>query len=154
MKKGRLLMMTVVLVLLPVQALAAVCFQTTDSIPGVVVVALLGQVETLGSRTTVPPLSAFTGFFGLLGEFINPCGGGGVGQSTPVIGTAHLRSDQKAHLMIYVGPTNICGASVYEVILDPPSYSSGTGTQEIMAAGFRRSVNFVAAPSCPPVLPR
>ena len=100
--------------LLPGQALAAVCFNVS---PYIDVVVLELQGEPAG------------GYFNLVGEVVGTCG---EGTSMPFNGTAHLRNDGKAHFGLVVHSPDVtstvsCAPYSMQGTLDPPSFNSGAG---------------------------
>lgn len=137
-KKKRILTMLAVvgvLLLLPLQALAAICFNLSP-LPDVAVIEIAGQGGD---------------FFSLVGEVVNWCGSG---TSSPISGSAHLRSDGKAHFGVSshdIGPSPTCGPGWIQGTLDPPSFNSGSGFYNKYAG--TAAVTFVAA-SCPLILPQ
>lgn len=137
-KKKRILTMLAVvgvLLLLPLQALAAICFNLSP-LPDVAVIEIAGQGGD---------------FFSLVGEVVNWCG---PGTSSPLSGSAHLRSDGKAHFGVSVHALDgsaTCNPGWFTGTLDPPSFNSGSGFYNRF--GGTTAVTFVAA-SCPLILPQ
>ncbi len=100
--------------LLPAPALATICFQLAP-FSDVVVLEIHGD-----------PVG---GFYSLIGEDVGPCG---PTTSMPLVGTAHLRADGKAHIGLVVNSANDdgvidCRPFTIQGTLDPPSFNSGAG---------------------------
>lgn len=135
-KKKRILTMSAVvgvLLLLPLQALAAICFNVSP-FTDVAVIELAGQGGD---------------FFSLVGEVVNWCGSG---TSMPLSGSAHLRSDGKAHFGVSIhgpvgAPTATCVPGWYQGTLSPPSFNSGSGFHR-NDLGTVTAITFVPV-SCP-----
>ena len=126
---------TLVMLLVPLPAYAAVCFRSlstdtarTDNIK----VTLAGSGEE---------------FFALVGEAVRvSCSGSA--QSAPLTGTAHLRADGKAHFSVFIGGTAACLPLNISGTLDPPAFNSGSGTIDIPSNDTFGTTTFSAI-SCP-----
>lgn len=133
MSTRRVLLVAVALGLLlviPVQALAALCI-----------------TPSVGATFVLTGAAGPEGFFFILGELVQPCTGLST-QSAPVTGTGHLRPDGRIHLGLAVSPTANCTASFYEAFLDPPAFNSGTGTVNNPGVTFFMPRTYSPA-SCP-----
>ena len=122
--------------LLPAQALAGICFKSTTGTGEQMIVKLTvaGQAEE---------------FFNLLGEAIHTAGCA-TSESSPLNGTAHLRSDGKVHFGMTVRGTLHCDPVMLQGLLNPPSYDSGSGTFDIVNGDYgNASFSAVACPSLP-----
>lgn len=128
----RMLMMLAfagVLLLLPLQALAAVCVNA----------APFSEVLVLEIEGTIGA------FFDLVGEHVGTCG---ANTSRPLSGTAHVRSTGVAHFgTISHNSSSSCVPVFIQGTLNPPSYTSGTGYYRNTAGGAG-ALTFSAA-SCP-----
>lgn len=124
----------VVLVLLPLPAIAAVCFNASPLLD-VVVMDVAGQGGS---------------FFSLAGEVVGWCG---TGTSMPLSGAAHIRPDGKAHFGISihgpVGSPATCVPGWYQGTLNAPAFNTGTGFHR-NALGGTTALTFVAV-TCPTI---
>ena len=109
----RALLLSVIAILLPVQALAAICF-TPSPFPDVLVIEVTGFGGT---------------FFSLAGEDVGACG---PGTSMPLHGSAHLRADESAHFAISViTAASQCVPARIQGRVNPPGYNTGSGFHQI-----------------------
>lgn len=134
MKKRTLMMLVIggALLLLPLQALAQVCFRPSP----------FSTVVKIG-------ISSGSGeFFDLVGEEVGSCG---AGTSGPFSGTAHLRSDGKAHVGLgnHIVSGTTCGPYWYTLFLNPPTFDTGTGFHRNIF-GITTTLTVTAA-SCQPL---
>ncbi len=110
MKTRTIICAVVLAALLPVQALAAVCFQLAPA-QDVLVIEVDGQPAG--------------GYFNLVGEDVGTCG---PGTAMPLNGTAHFRSDGNVHFGVIIhSTTSSCAPFTIQGILDPPFFTSGSG---------------------------
>ena len=136
----RMLALTGALVLLPVQTWAAVCFNVVRGVvTDVVVIEVVGQAGP---------------FFSLVGEALIACGTGT--NSMPLSGSAHVRSDGKAHFGISISSLTVPSGLVAPCVpvwiqgtLDPPAFNTGTGV--VRFEGSPSAAFPFTAASCPPL---
>lgn len=125
MRNRRLLVFAVIMLLLPVQAFAAVCFrsQAQNGFAGI-----SGDVNDL--RVVLVNPSPSEGFFSLVGEARrSSCD---PSENAPLTGAAHIRlSDGAAHFSVFIGGTAHCLPVVIEGIVHPSTYNSGTGNIDV-----------------------
>ena len=129
----RALMLSAIAILLPAQALAAVCFTPSPFVADVLVIEVTGSAG---------------GFFSLAGEEVGACG---PGTSMPLHGSAHLKADGKAHFGVTVLSSSgnpPCVPGIYQGVVDPPAYTSGSGFHQNLATGVTTPVTFIPA-ACP-----
>ncbi len=122
--------------LLPAQTFAGICLNATmDSGDEMIIkFTVAGQAEE---------------FFNLLGEGIHTVGCAS-SESAPLNGSAHARSDGQVHFGVTITGTLSCDPIMFEGLLTPPSYNSGTGTFDILNGGFGNATfNAVACPPLP-----
>lgn len=111
----RALMLSVIAILLPAQALAAVCFTPGPFSPQEVLV-----IEVTGSGG---------GFFSLAGEYVGACG---PGTSMPLHGSAHLRPDGSAHFAVsIISAASQCLPFRIQGTVNPPAFNNGSGFHQI-----------------------
>jgi hypothetical protein len=135
MKRRFLLLLVVIICLLPAQGFAAVCFQSTST----------DTERTDNIKLAVgAPVEEF---FPLLGEAVRvSCSESA--ESAPLTGTAHLRSDGKAHFSVFIGGTAGCFPLIIEGTLDPPAFNTGSGNIDIPSNETFGTTTFTAI-SCP-----
>jgi hypothetical protein len=127
------LVVMLVVLLLPVQTFAAVCFK-----------ASFGSSEATIKLTVAAVAEEF---FSLVGEGIKTsCASS---ESAPLTGTAHLRPDGKAHFSVTIGGTASCDPIMFQGLLDPPSFNTGSGTFDEINGGFGDAT--FSAVSCLPL---
>ena len=132
-----MLVVALVAVLVPIQALAGVCF----SINGFTTIFL-----------AVGPISE--GFANLVGEAVSPCkltNGNPSGESAPFTGSAHARANADAQFWLSVGGTASCFPISVQGTLVAPSYDSGSGTVE--SPSTNGVANITITPAGYPALP-
>ena len=115
------------LVLLPLRAQAAVCINPSP-LTEVWVIEIAGQGGP---------------FFSLVGEMVGRCG---PATSYPLIGSAHLRPDGKAHFGGTISAPD-CSPGWFTGILAPPNFNSGSGIFQYYT-GSANNLTFVPA-TCP-----
>jgi hypothetical protein len=133
MKTLELLVLAVAGTLLPVHALAAVCFKDqAEETLSLEIIASVGGVISVAGRfvTNQAPVT-------------DP------GAHLPVTGVGFLRSDGKATVGLTVhGVSPTQSPFIIQGVLDGPLFNSGTGRLENVANGFTETLTWVPA-NCP-----
>jgi hypothetical protein len=119
---GSPLVVMLVMLLLPVQTFAAVCFK-----------ASFGTSEATIKLTVAGVAEEF---FSLVGEGIKTSCASSALESAPLTGAAHLRPDGKVHFTLSIGGTTTCDPIMFQGLLDPPSFNTGNGTYDEINGGF------------------
>lgn len=131
--KSRLLPFVVIVLVLPVQAFAAVCFQSA---------ANTGRTDNI--KLTVEGSSEE--FFSLVGEAVRvSCS---ATQSAPLSGSAHVRPDGTAHFGAFIAGTASCFPIIISGTLNPPAFNTGSGVIDIPSNDTFGTTTFSAI-SCP-----
>ncbi len=141
--KAIILLILPVMAMLPLPALAAICFQMTP-ISGTTPYTDVIVLEVDGGPAGI--------YHNLLGEVVNACGDG---TSMPLNGVAHLRDDGKAHFAITVHSFIVENSAVpclsYSVqgTLDPTSFNSGAGFLSTNSGVNAITISAVDCPDIP-----
>lgn len=140
MRKRPLLVFAVIMLLLPLQAFAAVCFRSQG-------VSVGGRTDDVRVILVNPGPSE--GFFSLVGEAIRTsCA---PSESAPLTGSAHLQSPNgPAHFSVFIGGTASCFPIILQGILHPPTFNAGTGTLDVPSNDTFDDADFFPIP-CPPL---